>query len=65
MYAGDEAPGGPCERPNNRLLKSEVWRTVKYEMSVSCNCGVKRTAFVGDVPSFEQFSAQQRRAVAV
>lgn len=34
-------------------------------MSVSCNCGAKRTPFVGAVPSFEQFSAQQRRAVAV
>ena len=36
-----------------------------YEIRVTCNCGAKRTPFVGAVPSFEQFSAQQSRAVAV
>ena len=36
-----------------------------YETIVICNCGAKRTPFVGAVPSFEQFSAQQSRAVAL
>ena len=68
MYAGCESSGGPCEGPNNRLLKCEISNTCglgEYVMGVSRNCGTKRAPFVGAVPSFEQFSAQQRRAVAV
>lgn len=68
MYAGCESPGGPCDGPNSRVLKCGVRNgggIEGYDISVSCNCGAKRAAFVGAVPSLVQFSAQQRRAVAV
>ena len=31
-------------------------------MTLRFNCGLKRTLLLGDVPSFEQFSVQHRRA---
>jgi hypothetical protein len=68
MYAGCESPGGPCEGSNSRFLKCEVSNAcgmAGYDITVSCNCGAKRLTFAGAVPSFEQFTAQHRRAVAV
>ena len=67
MYTGCESPGGPCDESNSRFLRCEVSNAcgiVGYDTTVSCNCGEKRPAFAGAVPSFEQFSAQHRRAVA-
>ena len=67
MYAGCESPGGPCDGSISRFLKCEVSKACGldgYDITVSCNCGAKRTALAGAVPSFEQLSAQHRRAVA-
>ena len=67
MYLGWESPGGPCEEPNSASLKcgvSNACGTGGYDTTTSCNCGENGATFAGAVPSFEQFSAQQRSAVA-
>ncbi len=67
MYVGLESPGGPCGDPNSGSLKCDVSNTCGiggYDTTVSCNCGENGATFAGAVPSFEQFSAQHRRAVA-
>lgn len=66
MYAGFESVGGPCDGPNRRVSWYEVTTnrgSGGYVITVSCNCGTTRVPLVGELPSFEQFSAQHSRAV--
>lgn len=67
MYAGGESKGGPCKlsmRPRTRM-GGKLDCAAEGDCTIdNCNCGEIRTVLDGEVPSLEQFNAQQRRADA-
>ena len=67
MYAGCESTGGPCKlsmRPRTRMDARLACAVEGYCTTDNCSCGEIRTECDGEVPSLEQFKAQQRRADA-
>ena len=67
MYAGWESIGGPCKlsmRPRIRIDGKLACAAEGYWTTDNCNCGEIRIDSDGEVPSFEQFNAQHRRADA-
>lgn len=67
MYAGCESTGGPCKlsmRPRTRMDDKLACAAEGYRTTDICNCGEIPAEFDGEVPSLEQFNAQQRLADA-
>lgn len=67
MYAGCEFVGGPCNRSIGASAKMEgnvAGPAGGYSKLDNCNFGETLPEPEGEVPSFEQFTAQHRRADA-
>ncbi len=67
MYAGCEFVGGPCNRSIGACAKMEgnvAGPAGGYSKLDNCNFGETFTELEGELPSFEQFTAQHKRADA-